>query len=69
MAKKREFIYSENAEYQKEYQRSLKKVLVSFNPRKEEDMALWDFLQSKGISNRIPYLKSLIKADMEKGGK
>ena len=67
MPKKREFIYAENAEYQKEYQRSLHKILISFNPRNETDVFLWDHLQSKGSGKVIPYIKSLIMKDIEKG--
>lgn len=65
MPKKREFIYSENAEYQKEYQRTLKRLLISFNPKNAEDVLLWDHLQSKGKGKIIPYIKSLIRKDMK----
>ena len=60
------FIYEDNKEYQKEYQHSLKRILVSFNPRKEEDIALWEHHQSKGRKARLPYIKRLIREDMKK---
>lgn len=63
--KKREFVYSENADYQKKYQKSLKRMLLSFNPKNPDDMRMWEFIQSKGEKNRVPYIKKLIKEDME----
>ena len=65
MAKKREYVYSENAEYQKEYQRTLNRILISFNPRTADDVILWDHLQSKGKGNIVPYIKRLIMEDMK----
>ena len=38
--------------------------LSSFNPKNEEDVAMWEFLQSKGKTKKIPYIKALIKKDM-----
>ena len=64
--KKRVFVYAENAEYQKEYQSKLNRILVSFNPKNAEDVKMWDFLQSKGKYKKIPYIKGLIKKDMGK---
>ena len=65
MAKKREFIYSENAEYQKSYQRTLKRLMISFNPKNDDDVVLWEHLQSKGKGKIVPYIKGLIRKDMK----
>ena len=65
MAKKREFVYADNAEYQKEYQRTLNRILISFNPKNEDDVLLWNHLQSKGKGKIVPYIKGLIRNDMK----
>lgn len=67
-AKKRTYSYSENADYQKAYQKQLHRILISFNPKKEEDMKLWEFLRSKGERKQIPYIKKLIAQDMNGAG-
>lgn len=51
-------------EYNKQYQRSLNRILISFNPKNAEDVKMWDHLQSKGRNKKIPYIKGLIKKDM-----
>lgn len=66
MASKRKFVYSDNADYQKQYQHSLKRILLSFNPKNLDDMRIWEHIQSKGEKNRVPYIKKLILMDMEK---
>ncbi len=66
MPGKRKFNYSENAEYQKQYQKTLKRMLLSFNPKNPEDMQIWEHIQNKGSKARIPYIKRLIREDMEK---
>lgn len=52
------------SEYNKSYQKTLNRILISFNPKNEEDMVMWEFLQSKGKTKKIPYIKALIKKDM-----
>ena len=69
MSEKRKpaFVYADHADYQKGYQRSLNRILLSFNPRKPDDLELWDFLRSKGEGKQIAYIKSLIRRDMTGG--
>lgn len=55
------------AEYQKQYQKTLNRILISFNPKNADDVRMWEHLQSKGKNMKIPYIKGLIKKDM--GGK
>ena len=62
--KKRTFVYSENAEYQKQYQHSLHRIILSFNPKNKEDEILWKHLESK--ENRSGYIKFLIKMDIDR---
>lgn len=52
------------SEYNKKYQKTLNRILISFNPKNEEDVKMWEFLQEKGKMKRIPYIKGLIKKDM-----
>ena len=56
-------------EYNKQYQKRLKRILVSFNPTNKDDMEMWEHLENKGKYNKIPYIKSLIMKDMQKDGK
>ena len=51
-------------EYNREYQKKLNRILISFNPKNDDDVKMWDFLQSKGKNKKIPYIKGLIKKDM-----
>ena len=52
--------------YQNEYHKGMKNKLISFNPANPDDMILWDFLMAKGKGQVTPYIKSLIRKDMEK---
>ena len=58
------YTYADHADYQKEYQRSLNRILISFNPRNPDDLELWEFLRSKGEGKQIGYIKGLIRRDM-----
>lgn len=57
----------DNKAYQNEYHKSMKNKLISFNPNSPEDMEIWEFLMSKGKGNVSPYIKKLIRDDMNKG--
>lgn len=61
--------FFDNKAYQNEYHKAMKNKLISFNPANEEDMMLWEFLRSKGHGNVTPYIKELIRKDMQEGGK
>jgi hypothetical protein len=47
--------------YQKQYQRKMHRILLTFNPSNEQDMAQWDYLQGKGSRNRIPFIKQAVQ--------
>lgn len=53
----------DNKAYQNEYHKAMKNKLLSFNPTNEDDMKLWDYLQTK--NNQTGYIKRLIQGDME----
>ena len=44
----------------------MKTKLISFNPNDPADMILWDHLMSQGKGNATPYIKRLIREDMQK---
>jgi len=46
----------------KEYKKKVKRITIDFSPAESE---LWDMVQSQ--DNKQGYIKSLIRADMEKG--
>lgn len=54
----------DNKVYQNEYHKAMKTKLISFNPNSEDDMKLWNHLQTK--DNQTGYIKGLIKEDMNK---
>ena len=54
----------DNKQYQNEYHKAMKTKLISFNPSNQEDMELWDHLQTK--DNQTGYIKGLIREDMKK---
>lgn len=54
----------DNKVYQNEYHKGMKTKLISFNPNSPEDMEIWDFLIEKGKGNVTPYIKGLIRDDM-----
>ena len=54
----------DNRQYQNEYHRNMKKVLISFNRTNEDDMRIWEYLEKK--KNVTGYIKDLIRADMAK---
>ena len=51
-------------EYQNEYHKAMKTKLISFNPNNAEDMEIWNYLMSKGRGEVTPYIKALIREDM-----
>lgn len=53
----------DNKVYQNEYHKAMKTKLISFNPNSKEDMAIWDYLQTK--ENQTGYIKKLIREDMK----
>ena len=55
----------DNKAYQNEYHKAMKTKLISFNPANDEDMQLWEHLQTK--DNQTGYIKQLIREDMAKG--
>lgn len=54
----------DNKVYQNEYHKAMKTKLISFNPANDEDMQLWEHLQTK--DNQTGYIKQLIREDMAK---
>lgn len=50
--------------YQNEYHKAMKTKLISFNPNNQEDMEMWNHLQTK--TNQTGYIKGLIRKDMNK---
>ena len=56
----------DNKAYQNEYHKAMKTKLISFNPSNAEDMEIWEFLISKGKGNVSPYIKKLIREDMNR---
>lgn len=63
MARQKSGTYN-HKEYQAEYQRSMKRVFLTFNPGNSEDMRLYEYLKGKG--NATAYIKELIREDMLK---
>ena len=63
MPRKKTGLYDDKS-YQNEYHKAMKNKLISFNPANEEDMKLWDYLQTK--ENKTGYIKSLIREDMNR---
>lgn len=59
-AKKRESYY--NPEHQKKYMESKKRVMVGFNLKKQEDVELFEHLES--VDDKTNYIKTLIRKDM-----
>ena len=53
----------DNKVYQNEYHKRMKTKLISFNPNSEEDMQVWDYLQTK--ENQTGYIKGLIRKEMK----
>lgn len=53
----------DNKVYQNEYHKAMKTKLISFNPKSQEDMLLWEHLQRQ--ENQTGYIKSLILKDMQ----
>lgn len=54
--------------YDQEYARIyIKRKLLPFNMRVDEDAKIWDWLGEQG--NFTQYIKRLIRADMDKAGK
>lgn len=53
--------YRASQKYKKE---KIKRITVDFSPKEAE---LWDHVQNQ--PNKQGYIKSLIRADMERGGK
>ena len=51
-------------EYQAEYQRSMKRIFLTFNPTNENDMILFEYVKAQ--DNTTGYIKELIRADMVK---
>lgn len=51
--------------YNRKYQKTLKRILLSFNPKNPDDVQMWEYIQSKGDKNRVPYIKKLIREDMK----
>lgn len=49
--------------YQNGYHKAMKTKLISFNPNNDEDMKLWDHLQTK--PNQTGYIKNLIRKDIQ----
>ena len=52
----------DNKSYQNEYHKAMKTKLISFNPANQDDMKLWDHLQTK--ENQTKYIKELMRKDM-----
>jgi hypothetical protein len=63
MPRKKTGLYDDKS-YQNEYHKAMKNKLISFNPANEEDMKLWDYLQTK--DNKTGYIKNLIREDMNR---
>ena len=61
MPRKKTGLYN-HKEYQNEYHKAMKTKLLSFNPKNEEDMIIWEYLQKQ--ANSSAYLKGLIKKDI-----
>lgn len=56
--------------YDKEYiNKHIVMKSLSFNAQDDEDMELFNWIQSKGQRNGTRYIKDLIREDMRKSGK
>lgn len=55
--------------YDKDYiNKNIRMKTLSFNERDPEDMAIYNWIQSKGQRNGTGYIKDLIREDMRKSG-
>ena len=68
MERKKTRTREEKYQYDQQYLKENMKVInITFNRRNDEDMELLDWLAKKP-GPTVPYIKSLIRADMERAG-